>query len=825
MSDMKIGTSMKTMRYIAGAVLVLAGVVACNQKEESLTDSVEITIHAVMEETPATKTVIQGETTSVLWEPGDEVKVFYKTTGSRFVSQNTEPAGTADFTGTLNISGFFNEGFTSDAPLWAVYPFRAEAESDGESVTTTLPAGQIARSGSFAKSMYITLAKSSNTVMGFYNVCGGVRFSLTQEGVKEVVFQGQNDEAIAGKVKLAFEDGLPVVQEILEGRKTITLTAPGGGSFETGKWYYIVALPGTLSGGFKMSFFTDTQYATLVSPGARIIKRSIFGSLADADKNLVFIDKGDQPDPTGVIRFEDIVAKCACVEKYDIDGDGEVSYAEAAAVTSLEGLFTDWNTVTSFDEIRYFTGVTSTEGVFTGLPKLKRITIPDNITTLGTFNNCSALETAILPASLASIPNYCFNGCSSLKSVTLPSVITEIPSEAFRDCAALETVILPSTLTSIGRYAFSGCTSLTGINLPFGIQAIGTYAFKDCKALAFIELPDSLTSVEQYAFSGCVSLASVILPKDMTSIPQGCFVGCTGLASIVWPSALTIIEDYAFGGCSFKDNDYALQLPASVKTINYHAFGKVRHLILPSPSPITIGNAFEAGYTFLYVPAHMVDLYKIRTNWSEYAERILPIEDYPVSVPYIAVDLGLSVKWASCNVGAWGLLEYGDYFAWGEIEPKENYDWSTYKWCDGTRYTLTKYNTSDSNGTVDDKTQLDIEDDAANVYWGGSWRMPTDSEWKELIRNCTWTWTTRSGISGYLITSNINGNSFFLPANGFKMMTRTLSDGISGLYWSSSLGTDSPRVAWDMGFNQSDIARWDFDQDRCYGLSVRPVTE
>ena len=127
------------------------------------------------------------------------------------------------------------------------------------------------------------------------------------------------------------------------------------------------------------------------------------------------------------------------------------------------------------------------------------------------------------------------------------------------------------------------------------------------------------------------------------------------------------------------------------------------------------------------------------------------------------VDLGLSVKWATCNMGASSPEEYGDYYAWGETETKSTYDWNTYKWCKGSENTLTKYCTDSDYGTVDNKTVLDPEDDVAHVKWGGNWRMPTDAEIEELRENCIWKWTTQNGKNGYKVTSKKNGNSIFLP--------------------------------------------------------------
>ena len=128
------------------------------------------------------------------------------------------------------------------------------------------------------------------------------------------------------------------------------------------------------------------------------------------------------------------------------------------------------------------------------------------------------------------------------------------------------------------------------------------------------------------------------------------------------------------------------------------------------------------------------------------------------------VDLGLpsGLLWATYNVGADKPEDYGDYFAWGETEVKSAYNWNTYKWYNGDWDILTKYCISSSYGTVDNKTVLDIEDDAAYVNWGEGWCMPTCEEVQGLKNTCTWTWTTQGGKDGYRVTGR-NGNSVFLP--------------------------------------------------------------
>ena len=183
------------------------------------------------------------------------------------------------------------------------------------------------------------------------------------------------------------------------------------------------------------------------------------------------------------------------------------------------------------------------------------------------------------------------------------------------------------------------------------------------------------------------------------------------------------------------------------------------------------------------------------------------------------VDLGLSVKWATCNVGADSPEDYGDYFAWGETSPKSTYNWSTYKWGDYENFT--KYNTKSGFGTVDNKNQLDLSDDAARANWGGSWRMPTHNELTELRENCSWKWTTRNGVKGYKVTSKTNGNSIFLPAAGYRDSSSLYNAGSYGYYWSSSLYSGFPHCARYVGFDSSYVD-WHYLY-RSYGLSVRPV--
>lgn len=178
-----------------------------------------------------------------------------------------------------------------------------------------------------------------------------------------------------------------------------------------------------------------------------------------------------------------------------------------------------------------------------------------------------------------------------------------------------------------------------------------------------------------------------------------------------------------------------------------------------------------------------------------------------------AVDLGLSVKWASFNLGAYAPEEYGNYYAWGEIETKSVFSWSRYIWCQGSSSSITKYNEDDC------KTILDPEDDAAQVRLGGKWRMPTYDEWVELKARCNWTWTTQNGIFGYRVAGN--GNSIFLPAAGEQVDSNYREVGYMGFYWSCSLRKIEAYTAWLLFFNSDKVSETFYGRQN--GFSIRPV--
>lgn len=204
---------------------------------------------------------------------------------------------------------------------------------------------------------------------------------------------------------------------------------------------------------------------------------------------------------------------------------------------------------------------------------------------------------------------------------------------------------------------------------------------------------------------------------------------------------------------------------------------------------------------------------------------------------YEYVDLGLSVKWATCNVGASNPWEYGGYYQWAGTQDVSstsiNLDWNNCPYHTGSdKFSgWTRYIASNSShywsgsGSPDNKKSLNPSDDVAYAKLGSSWRMPTEDEWRELKEKCTWTYTTVNGVKGQKVTSNIPGytdRSIFLPATGYRNGDNLYEAGTNGYYWSSTTDT-YPYMACDIYFSGECSYVTESFHERFYGLSVRPV--
>lgn len=367
--------------------------------------------------------------------------------------------------------------------------------------------------------------------------------------------------------------------------------------------------------------------------------------------------------------------------------------------------------------------------------------------------------------------------------------------ENFSESSSLEAIPVDYTGQSIsswgdtknaGKYDFNaaGATSSSNGALSFQFQRLG--------ALLRVKLKLPATTTYQ----------KLTLSTDADAIPV------KGKVNL---SALTI---------AYIPQTYASEISVSLNNISGTKDQVVYvYMMLPPMALLTQGKSLTATLSYGNSSSLTYNLCKAGNttpHTPDFKANTIYKRD---AVHHEYVDLGLSVKWATCNVGAASPEDCGDHFAWGETEPKDKYDGDTYKWYSDF-HRITKYCTSSSFGTFDDKEVLDPEDDAAHVNWGGNWRMPTESEQEELLNNCIWEWTTQNGVNGYKVTSKINGNSIFLPAAGRR--SNGLGDvGYRGDYWSSSLDWSYSENAYCIYF-YSDIEGLSRDK-RIFGLSIRAV--
>lgn len=256
---------MRNSLVIATVSIVAVSLYSCTRELEvpmqrsSADENLQvIVLNAALESKPATRTSRHSDG-KIYWSPGDEISLFYgsgENGGSKFTSLNTTDELTAQFSGNINVVTLGGEGSSlDDISFWGIYPYRDDNSCDGSSITTTLPDHQTAKADTFDDDLFISMGKSFGLNIAFYNLCSGIKFTVSHPNISRIELSGNNNEPLAGKVKVGFdENGKPVIQSVLDGKTTITLDAPNGGTFAVGATYYIVTLPVPLTASMKMTF-------------------------------------------------------------------------------------------------------------------------------------------------------------------------------------------------------------------------------------------------------------------------------------------------------------------------------------------------------------------------------------------------------------------------------------------------------------------------------------------------------------------------------------------------------------------------------------------
>ena len=368
----------------------------------------------------------------------------------------------------------------------------------------------------------------------------------------------------------------------------------------------------------------------------------------------------EKPAETGIITFADQRVKELCVKKWDTNGDGELSKEEAAAVKDLGTLFKYERDISSFNELQYFTGLTSIgKYAFDGCNSLTSIVIPNSVTSIGyeAFSFCRTLTSISIPNSVTSIGSYAFKYCEGLTSITIPNSVTSIGSYAFYECSGLTSVAIGSSVTSIGSYAFEYCKGLTSISIPNSVTSLGDGAFYECsgltsvtigssvtsigeevfyhcKNLTSITIPNGVTSIGKSAFNSCSSLTSIAIPNSVTSIGEIAFVGCKSLTSITIPNGVKKIGDSTFSGCRGLTS---ITIPNSVTSIGWHAFESCN-----SVTSITIGSGVVSISSDVFTWCNkLTDVYCLAENIQSAdtnAFSYSPVESATLHVPAASLD-------------------------------------------------------------------------------------------------------------------------------------------------------------------------------------------
>ena len=259
----------------------------------------EFTLYATSVEND-TRTVLQQDG-RVFWSPSDCITVFYGNVPGMFTSTNTEPAASAQFTGSLG--SFAIDGETE---FRAIYPHSNDivTPTDEGILSIGLPWEQTGVEGTFADDLFICVAKSKDVNLHFYNVCGGVKFSLARGDIKKVVFRGNNRETLAGRMAVEFDsNGIPQVTDMTGGKSSVTLLAPDGGTFKAGSFYYLVLVPQSLTKGYSMELWTDELVETVSSEASVTVRRAAWGvlkNLGNDDTPMAIPEAIDLGLPSGI---------------------------------------------------------------------------------------------------------------------------------------------------------------------------------------------------------------------------------------------------------------------------------------------------------------------------------------------------------------------------------------------------------------------------------------------------------------------------------------------------------------------------------------------
>ena len=788
-------------RFVIGLMAALA-IGGCQVREEGgFAPEGKVftaTMEAIVDDATdvATKTSMdQGG--NVLWKRGDQVSIFVGSTINQHFRVTDESDGkTSAALNPVESSGFVaGEEISNNV---AFYPYAATAEiaKSGSSYIISeiaLPVNQAYSEDSFGSGSFPMVAVTSSKYdynLKFKNVIGGLKLQLKGTAtIASISITGNNGELLSGDAEVTVSSaGIPSITLTGANGTTATLDCGDGVQLdENNATAFIIALPPmTMSGGFT-AIVTDTEGATMEIKTTR--SQTITRSNLLAMPALTYV--GTAPETTPVpeavdlglpsgIKWASFNLGASAPEEYgDYFAWGETApyytagHSQDSPCSSWEANKTGYN----WASYQWCNGSANALTKYRGYDKTQldpeddaahdnwggNWRMPTNTEWTELKTKCTWTAT-----TQGGVNGYLVTSKTNSNSIFLPAAGRRFDSFLIDAGAGYywSSSLYVSSPSLAKTLSFTSSCSMGEQERYFG-QSVRP-VLDDVIHVTDVTLDsDSLFLVE----GETASLTATVIPSNATQ------------PAVMWSSSNTAIATVDYRGIVTA----AASGTATITATTYDG-GHIATCSVTVCSLIPSGTINGYGY----------------------------------------VDLGLTsgLKWASFNLGANATEEYGDYFAWGATATRSWYYWDTCPFCDGgesEEVQIFKYNTLSRFGPIDNTTVLDPEDDAAAVNWGGTWRMPTDAEWKELITECTWTWTTCNDVYGRLVTSNTNGNSIFLPAAGRRIKDKLNYAGSYGNYWSSSLDPASPRNAKYVNFGSSGFDR--SGSVRCHGLSVRPVTE
>ena len=786
-------------RSLVLGLLAALAVSSCQKAEPDFVTPVDnkpavvfsATIEAMEDDVPAETKTSMDNKGNVLWKQGDQVSIFVGST----INEHYQITDESDGKTSAALNRVTNPGFVAGGEIdnnVAFYPYAANAAIAKRSglyaiSEIELPATQAYADASFGNGAFPMAAVTSSTSdynLKFKNVLGGLNLQLNGNAtIASIIVSGNSNEILCGAASVSVSNATTPALSLTDASATaVTLDCGDGVQLNPNTpTAFIIALPPmTMSGGFT-AIVTDTDGASMEikTTKSQTITRSNLLKMPAVN----YVGTLPTPDPEPTYNYVDLglpsglkwatrnLGKDGFVSSSEEYGD-YYAWAELAPYYSSRNPFTWVAGKTGYNWASY----QWCQGTNTTLTRYNNKTANGDVDNKTVFSDYNYADDAAqsfdggkwrtpTSAEWAELINNCtwtwttqngVNGClvssSNGNSIFLPAAGCWVSNNTTStDTGTWGNYWSASLNTDDPRYSMRvGFSSSSAASVSRGWRYYGR-------------------SIRPVYDATIVPVASMRLNKTSLTIEAGNTETLTVITSPTNPTNKAVVWTSSNTGIATVDNNGTVRgMAAGTATI----------------TATTVNGGKTATCSVTVTPS---------------------------SHAYVDLGLPSGLKWATCNLGATTPEGYGDYYAYGETDTyyssqspltwksgkSGGYWWTSYSWCTGASSydpTMTKYNASDN------KTVLDLTDDAARATWGGSWRTPTAAEWNELLNNCTWTRTTRNGVSGRLVTGT-NGNSIFLPAAGTWYQTELKDAGTGGFYMSSSVYADAPIYAQYMYFD------------------------